>query len=468
MTRSRGQSRFDRALGFTLGIGFVLLLVFGLVFSIAYGSQQISASAASLHTADEMLRATTVVRAQLAIATHFAVVDQQLGSNSQDEISTSLTEAEQATSDLALGQTILLESQQDRASGVAQSTQAFIKASEAITDYLQASEVDQARVVAAGALPERFDHLVGLIEILRDELATEVQEADILLGRIGTLTRFLVAFMVPVTVMLVYRELLRRQHRQAELENRLETEHQIAQSREEFIANASHELRTPLTGIAGLAYLLKEDPIVQGSESTAEMVDMIIGEASDLGRMVEDLLTAARLDAGAMHYTYEDVNLGEEVIEAIGNVERAGLDVTINCEPALIRVDRMRFRQILRNPLSNAGKYGGPHASVNGIVDGRTYLITVSDDGPGMGPKVAERLFERFTHQGSGTAVHQSVGLGLSIVQALVQGMGGSIHHERSNRHTNFHVRLPLSEQVVDPRGIVEPAVHASSRLLGA
>ena len=438
------------------------------MFSIAYGSQQISASAASLHTADEMLRATTVVRAQLAIATHFAAVDQQLGSNSQDEISVSLTEAVHASGDLALGYTVLLESQPDRSSGVATAAQGFIEIGDEITRLLRSGETDQARSLAAEALPAAFDQSVNLIEILRDDLAAEVEEADILLGRIGVLTRFLVAFMVPVTVMLVYRELLRRQHRQAELENRLETERQIAQSREEFIANASHELRTPLTGIAGLAHLLDEEPAVQGSESAAEMVDMIITEASDLGRMVEDLLTAARLDAGAMHYTYEDVDLGEEVLEAIGNVERSGLDVAINCEPAWIRVDRMRLRQILRNLLSNAGKYGGPRIAVNGVVDGRTYLVTVSDDGPGMGPKVAERLFQRFTHHGSGTAVHQSVGLGLSIVQALVEGMGGSIHHERSNKHTNFHVRLPLSEQVVDPRAVLEPAVRASARLTGA
>jgi signal transduction histidine kinase len=198
------------------------------------------------------------------------------------------------------------------------------------------------------------------------------------------------------------------------------------------------------------------------------MVEMIIHEASDLGRMVEDLLTAARLDAGAMDYTYEDVPIQDEATEATGNVQRAGLDITISCEPAQIRVDQMRFRQILRNLLSNAGKYGGPHIFPNGRVDGHTYLVTVADDGPGMGPKVVERLFQRFTHHGSGTAVHQSVGLGLSIVQALVLGMGGSIHHERSERMTNFHVRLPLSAGHVNPRGIVEPADETPLRLMEA
>ena len=411
--KDRSRNRFDRALGFTLGIGMVLVLVLGLVFSIAYGSQKISAGAASLHTADEVLRASTVVRAQLALATHFAAVDEQFGSNSDAAIETSLIEANAGIQELASGFAILLAAEPGRTTGVERATEQFIQLGQEVSSLLETGDVAAAQLLATNDLPTAFSQSVRLVELLRDDLAADVEESDILLGKIGTLTRFLVAFMVPVTVMVVYRELLRRQHRQVELEGRLETERQIAQSREEFIANASHELRTPLTGIYGLAQLLEEEPDIQASDTSREMVEMIITEASDLGRMVEDLLTAARLDAGAMHYTYDDIIVQEEMEEATGNVTRAGMSVAINVVPAMIRVDQMRFRQILRNLLSNAGKYGGSDVRIDGYIDGHTYLITVSDDGPGMGPKVAERLFQRFTHHGSGTAVQCTRALAL-------------------------------------------------------
>ena len=71
-------------------------------------------------------------------------------------------------------------------------------------------------------------------------------------------------------------------------------------------------------------------------------------------------------------------------------------------------------------------------------------MCSVSDDGPGIPSAVADRLFQRFVHQGSATALTGSVGLGLSIVQALLQGMGGSITHARTEGKTIFTVRLPL------------------------
>ena len=271
-----------------------------------------------------------------------------------------------------------------------------------------------------------------------------VAESDVFLGLVGNVARFLVAFLVPAAVIFIYRELLVRQQRQRELEGRLESEKQLGRAREEFIANASHELRTPLTGITGLAMLLAEDPALSESEGATELLDLIISESGDLARMIEDLLTTARLDAGALHYNFEDVEVPDEVSEIVDPMSRSGANISVQCDPGMVRADRLRFRQVLRNLLSNAQKYGGSNIEVRGRVEGRTYVCSVLDDGPGIPRGVADRLFQRFLHQGTGTAVTGSVGLGLSIVHALLQGMGGSISHARAERKTSFTVRLPL------------------------
>ena len=101
------RPKFDRSLGLTLFIGMAMLLVFGLVFAVAYGSKQVTSQATALHDADESLRAATVIRAQAALAVHMASVDRQFGTNSSDARQTSIVEADLAIADFERGMTRL-------------------------------------------------------------------------------------------------------------------------------------------------------------------------------------------------------------------------------------------------------------------------------------------------------------------------------------------------------------------------
>ena len=121
--------------------------------------------------------------------------------------------------------------------------------------------------------------------------------------------------------------------------------------------------------------------------------------------------------------------------------------ITAQCDPGLVRADRLRFRQVIRNLISNARKYGGPNIRIRGRIEGRTYVCSVIDDGAGIPEELESRLFERFIHQGHQTATKDSVGLGLSIVHALAQGMGGSVRYERIDGETHFLLRLPLANE---------------------
>jgi signal transduction histidine kinase len=191
--------------------------------------------------------------------------------------------------------------------------------------------------------------------------------------------------------------------------------------------------------------LLEEEPAVEESEMASELIGLIVSESADLGRMVEDLLTTARLDAGALHYTFEDVQLVDEVAEVVEPMIRAGMSIEVDCASGMVRADRLRFRQVLRNLLSNARKYGGPNVRVHGVLESNAFVCAVVDDGEGIPVELEARLFERFIHQGQQTAVKESVGLGLSIVRSLIEGMGGNVYYERNEGETAFVIVLPLA-----------------------
>lgn len=443
-TQTRKGSRFGGAVALTLVSGLCLLLILGLVVSVTRGSQQATTSATALHSADETLRAATVARAHVGLATYMITVDDAFGINSAEAVDLSLSEAGSALEDVRQAVASLEE---DGSSGIdraVDATRDFSSVTEQALDAIADGDVDRAKSISE-LHDESFQTARAELDDVRGRLLQAVEESDEFLGRIGNVALFLVAFLVPAGVILIYRQLLLRQSRQAELESRLESERRLNVAREEFIANASHELRTPLTGISGFAQLLVDDPAIAESETASELLNLVIAESHDLTRMVEDLLTTARLNAHALHFDFHDVAIDEVVAEVVDPLVRAGVEITRDCQPASVRADGLRTRQILRNLISNARKYGGSTIEVVGRVDGSSYRCDVLDDGDGMSDDLRDRMFERFVHRGGKTAVSDSVGLGLSIVHALVEGMGGSIGYRHADGKTVFTARLPLS-----------------------
>lgn len=440
-----------------------MVLVFALVFSIAFGTRGVAHHATALHHADEALRSATVVRSQAGMATHLSLLQRDFGFDASASLQVSTAEARLGLDDLASSVAGLGESLGPDPT-IESTAAAFRGTAQEILSALEAGEVDLAVELAGTDLNEGFRTLVGMVAVVRDREAGEVASASAVMGRIGDVARFLVAFLVPASAIVLYRELTRRQQRQRDLEVRLETEKELGKARDEFVANASHELRTPLTSIFGLAHLLEEDPVVMGSPASVEMVGMIISETNDLSRMVDDLLTTARLDAGALHYQFENLNALDEVREVVEPMRRSGTAIEVTVHPALVRSDRLRLRQVVRNLLSNARKYGGPTVRVVGRVEAGWYEIRVEDDGEGIPEELHARLFQRYLHKGDMPLVIGSVGLGLSIVRALAEGMGGAVWYERRAGWTSFVVRVPLAVSS-EPVPYVAPA--AGSAVVG-
>jgi two-component system OmpR family sensor kinase len=226
-----------------------------------------------------------------------------------------------------------------------------------------------------------------------------------------------------------------------------ERAHDSEQRMREFIADASHELRTPLTSVRGYAELVRTNPQMPEAERQ-QYIGQIEEAAKRMGLLVGDLLHLARLGQERPVET-EPVDLavlGHEAVAAHA-VMAEDHEFSFECVPGgstVVAADRARMRQVLDNLLSNAVRHtpAGTHVSVAiAPEDDGTVRLTVADDGPGMEPATAERVFERFFR--SNAVVHPGSGLGLAIVAAIVQAHGGTVQvASEPGEGTAFTVRL--------------------------
>jgi two-component system OmpR family sensor kinase len=218
----------------------------------------------------------------------------------------------------------------------------------------------------------------------------------------------------------------------------------------QFVADASHELRTPLTSVRGLA----EYGLQQGTEASQEellrLMTLIGHEASRMSRLVEDLLLLAKFDAG-LSLNRRPVDLASVAAEAVSaaRIVHPGRRIVLRApEPVVIHADDQRVRQIIDNLVGNAVTYGPEDSPVTVTVtqdDAGWGQVAVADEGPGMMPEQAARVFERFYRTDDSRArASGGAGLGLAIAASLTAAHGGEITVDTApGRGATFRVRLP-------------------------
>jgi signal transduction histidine kinase len=231
--------------------------------------------------------------------------------------------------------------------------------------------------------------------------------------------------------------------------------------KDEFFALVSHELRTPLTSIIGYLELLIEQEVGEVPPDQLRFLGIIERNARRLQRLVGDLLFVAQIEAGTLSLEKRDVDLEAVVTDAVAagrpRAEQAGVELkaeTENLPP--LQGDPDRLAQVVDNLVTNAVKFtpaGGSVVVRAGPVNGAA-VIEVSDTGIGIPAADREQVFERFYR--TQTATEQSIpgiGLGLSIVQAIAAGHGGSVGVEsEEGRGTTFTVELPIPIHEVTQR----------------
>jgi signal transduction histidine kinase len=192
------------------------------------------------------------------------------------------------------------------------------------------------------------------------------------------------------------------------------------EQRERLIADASHELRSPLAAMRA-----ELDVAIDAGEPSVEVLESAREEVGRLSRIVDDLLTLARLDAGAVVVSREPVALRDVAIEVAGALAPLGVPIEVSGSSATVLADREHVRRALRAVVDNAVKAGGPVTIDVWQRDGRAGLA-VTDAGPGVPVGERERIFERFARLDAARGRGGS-GLGLAIARELVEASGGTL-----------------------------------------
>jgi signal transduction histidine kinase len=435
--------------------GIAMLVITAIVFSNSYATQDVGQNGIVAQRAEAALGANDIALKSLGQAVLLA----------EDE---TLGVADTATVDRAFGEAeTTLDELDERVAelGEAVGDPGFIPlAVEVRTEsavlfaHASAGKIEAAGTQLAGPVKTAFEALRDAVATERNEREAALLSANDVASKVGNVARFLVAFLLPLGAVLAYRFAARRQLRVAEiqLDARLSAEHQVIRAKDEFIANMSHELRTPLTSIYGFSELLLETGMID-PDSAMDLVGMINTESAELSRMVEDLLISARVEAGAIVYSFHSVTVADELDAVLEPQTRVGATITTNVPDAAVWADPLRVRQILRNLVSNALRHGGPTVRIEGRVHENRLELAVIDDGPGVPAEKVDRLFTRFVHEGDEALTVGSVGLGLAVVKALADGMEGEVRYRRADGWTSFEVALPLA-----PAGSDAPAPSAA------
>lgn len=206
--------------------------------------------------------------------------------------------------------------------------------------------------------------------------------------------------------------------------------------RKEFVANVTHELKTPIFTIQGYIHSL-----IDGALHDHEVNMMFLEKASKnverMASLVADLEVITQLETGVLKFemeTFELVPLVEEVIDSLESktmLKRRTTRIDAPAEAVYVHADKERMRQVFTNLIENSIKYGneGGSTTVHIKPQGKTVIIEVEDDGPGIQEEHLPRLFERFYRvDKSRSRIAGGTGLGLSIVKHIIEG-----HHKTIN-----------------------------------
>ncbi len=236
-----------------------------------------------------------------------------------------------------------------------------------------------------------------------------------------------------------------------DITHRKEIEEQMAtlvRSKDEFLASVSHELRTPLTAVHGSAEVLREQWPELAEEERTELVGFIARESQELAHIVEDLLVAARADVGRLSVVPEEIDVHREVAAVLAAVTgSAGPPIDIGGVTGRARADPLRFRQIVRNLLTNALRYGGEEVVIRSDLVNGELLLQVCDDGPGIPESEREAIFQPYHRAHTTRGLPGSVGLGLTVSRQLAMLMEGDLVYRHAEGMSTFELRLPAVER---------------------
>jgi signal transduction histidine kinase len=222
-----------------------------------------------------------------------------------------------------------------------------------------------------------------------------------------------------------------------------------------FVSVISHELKTPVSLIKGYAGTLRREDAKWDEQTLRESLAVIEEESDRLAELIDNLLDASRLQAGALSLSFGDLDLAGLAARTVNRfrVQAHSHSFEVDFPPdfPVVQGDEVRLAQVLTNLLTNAIKYSpkGGIIKVSGRVLPSRIIITVSDQGIGIAPAEQARVFDAFYRvDDAPTRRTQGTGLGLYLAKAVVEAHGGQIWVESEPGHgAVFSFSLPRRQQ---------------------
>ena len=229
-------------------------------------------------------------------------------------------------------------------------------------------------------------------------------------------------------------------------------ERQLDKMRKDFIANVSHELRTPISMLQGYSEAIVDD-IAESQEEKKEMAKVIYDESLRMGRLVNELLDLARMEAGHIQLTFEEVNLISFVnriihkFQGLARDNEIYLNAVFENDDSSVTFDPDRIEQVLTNLIDNAIRHTNKNGTVKLIVkqEEKGLIIEVADSGSGIPEDDLPFVFERFYKADKArTRGKAGTGLGLAIAKNIIEAHRGHISVQSKIGHgTTFSFFLP-------------------------
>ena len=229
--------------------------------------------------------------------------------------------------------------------------------------------------------------------------------------------------------------------------------------KDEFLATLAHELRNPLAPIRNAVEVLKLPQC--DDESKRKLLEMVERQASQLTRLVDDLLDVSRVMRGKIELRLEPINLNDVIQQALETAEpmvharEHQLDLQLPDEQLQVQADAIRLSQVLSNLVTNAAKYTEPngHLRVSASTENDSAVVRISDDGIGIAPEQLNGIFDLFVQVDPTTTRSQGgLGIGLTLAKNLIEMHGGSITASSKGLGcgSEFTLRIPLAKTTSD------------------